>query len=146
MFIKKDNKKCDINGTNEPREDTGKSKNNIYLIQKHNATHLHYDMRLEMDGVLKSWALPKIPPIEKGVKRLAVQTEDHLVEYASFEGEISEGSYGAGVVEIWDKGTYTIEERENDKLVIHVKGKRLQGRFCLIKFKGQQKNWLFFKC
>lgn len=145
MSIKKDNKECDINETNEPRGDTGKSKNNIYLIQKHNATHLHYDMRLEMDGVLKSWALPKIPPIEKGVKRLAVQTEDHLVEYASFEGEIPEGSYGAGVVEIWDKGTYTIEERENDKLVIHVKGKKLQGRFCLIKFKGQQKNWLFFK-
>ena len=146
MSIKKDNKECDINETNEPRGDTGKSKNNIYLIQKHNATHLHYDMRLEMDGVLKSWALPKIPPIEKGVKRLAVQTEDHLVEYASFEGAIPEGSYGAGVVEIWDKGTYTIEERENDKLVIHVKGKKLQGRFCLIKFKGQQKNWLFFKC
>ena len=99
-----------------------------------------------MDGVLKSWAIPKTPPTHKGVKRLAVQTEDHSVDYADFKGEIPEGSYGAGVVEIWDKGTYTIEERENDKLVIHVKGKKLQGRFCLIKFKGQQKNWLFFKC
>lgn len=144
MSIREDNKEGDFNETNESGGDTSKDK--IYVIQKHDATRLHYDMRLEMDGVLKSWALPKTPPIEKGVKRLAVQTEDHAVEYADFEGEIPEGSYGAGAVEIWDKGTYTIEERDNDKLVIHVKGKKLQGRFCLIKFKGQQKNWLFFKC
>jgi len=146
MSIKKDDKECDFNETNRSRGNTSKGKNNIYLIQKHYATRLHYDMRLEMDGVLKSWAIPKTPPTHKGVKRLAVQTEDHSVDYADFEGEIPEGFYGAGVVEIWDKGTYTIEEKDNDKLVIHVKGSRLQGRFCLIKFKGQQKNWLFFKC
>jgi len=123
-----------------------KRKNNVYVIQKHDATRLHYDMRLEMDGVLKSWAIPKTPPTEKGIKRLAVQTEDHSIEYASFEGVIPEGNYGAGSVEIWDKGTYKIEENEKDKLVVHFNGKKLEGRYCLIRFKGQEKNWLLFKC
>lgn len=123
-----------------------KGKNNIYVIQKHNATHLHYDMRLKINGVLKSWAIPKTPPREKGIKRLAVQTDDHPVEYASFEGVIPEGNYGAGSVEIWDEGTFEIEENEKDKLVIHVNGKKLEGRYCLIRFKGQEKNWLLFKC
>lgn len=120
-----------------------KGKNNIYVIQKHNATHLHYDMRLKINGVLKSWAIPKTPPREKGIKRLAVQTDDHPVEYASFEGVIPEGNYGAGSVEIWDEGTFEIEENEKDKLVIHVNGKKLEGRYCLIRFKGQEKNFLF---
>ena len=120
--------------------------NNIYVIQKHDATHLHYDMRLEINGVLKSWAIPKTPPTEKGVKRLAVQTEDHSIEYANFEGIIPEGSYGAGSVEIWDKGTFEIEEREKNKLVIHIYGHKLEGRYCLIQLKRQEKNWLFFKC
>jgi len=123
-----------------------KRKNNVYVIQKHDATRLHYDMRLEMDGVLKSWAIPKTPPTEKGIKRLAVQTEDHSIEYASFEGVIPEGNYGAGSVEIWDEGTYKIEENEKDKLVVHFNGKKLEGRYCLIRFKGQEKNWLLFKC
>ncbi len=123
-----------------------KGNNNIYVIQKHDATHVHYDMRLEMNGVLKSWAIPKTPPTEKGIKRLAVQTEDHPIEYANFEGIIPEGSYGAGSVEIWDKGTFEIEEREEDKLVIHIYGNKLEGRYCLIQLKGQEKNWLFFKC
>lgn len=123
-----------------------KSKNNIYVIQKHEAAHIHYDMRLEINGVLKSWAIPKTPPAEKGIKRLAVQTGDHLIEYANFEGTIPKGSYGAGSVEIWDKGTFEIEEREKDKLVIRINGKKLEGRYCLIRFKGQEKNWLFFKC
>lgn len=123
-----------------------KSKNNIYVIQKHDAKRLHYDMRLEMNGVLKSWAIPKTPPSEKGVKRLAVQTEDHSIKHADFEGVIPEGLYGAGSVEIWDKGTYEFEEHERDKIVIHINGKKLIGRYCLIKLKGQEKNWLFFKC
>jgi len=123
-----------------------KSKNNIYVIQKHDATRLHYDMRLEINGVLKSWAIPKTPPTEKGIKRLAVQTEDHSIDYANFEGDIPEGDYGAGSIEIWDKGTFEIEEREKDKLVIYINGKKLEGRYCLIRLKGQEKNWLFFKC
>ena len=123
-----------------------KSKTNIYVIQKHNATRLHYDLRLEINDVLKSWAIPKTPPTEKGIRRLALQTEDHSIDYANFEGDIPEGDYGAGSVEIWDKGTFEIEENEKDKLVVHFNGKKLEGRYCLIRFKGQEKNWLLFKC
>jgi len=129
----------------EAREEM-KRKTNIYVIQKHDATRLHYDLRLEMDGVLKSWAVPKIPPVEKNLKRLAIQTEDHSIEYADFEGDVSEGNNEKETVEIWDKGTYEIEESDTDKIVFHINGKKLKGRYCLIRFKGQDKNWLFFKC
>lgn len=121
------------------QEDEG----NIYVIQRHEATHLHYDLRLEMDGVLKSWAIPKTPPTAPGIRRLAVQVEDHPVEYAGFEGSIPEGEYGAGSVEIWDKGNYTLLERKEDKMAVDIHGKRLRGIYYLIRFKG--KNWLFFK-
>lgn len=121
------------------QEDEG----NIYVIQRHEATHLHYDLRLEMDGVLKSWAIPKTPPTAPGIRRLAVQVEDHPVEYAGFEGSIPEGEYGAGSVEIWDKGNYTLLERKEDKIAVDIHGKRLRGIYYLIRFKG--KNWLFFK-
>ncbi|MFB0501804.1 MAG: DNA polymerase ligase N-terminal domain-containing protein [Candidatus Bathyarchaeia archaeon] len=116
----------------------------MYVIQKHQATRLHYDLRLEMDGVLRSWAIPKTPPTEKGVKRLAVQVEDHPVDYANFEGTIPEGHYGAGTVEIWDKGLYVLKEREEDKLVFEIKGNKLSGDYCLVRLKGR-KNWLLFK-
>jgi len=117
---------------------------NIYVIQKHAATHLHYDLRLEMNGALKSWAIPKEPPTALGVRRLAVQVEDHPVEYANFEGTIPEGEYGAGTVEIWDRGTYKLIEREQDKLIVEINGSRLKGIYILLRFKDQ-KNWLFFK-
>ena len=117
----------------------------LYLIQKHNATHLHYDLRLEMDGKLRSWAIPKTPPTEKGIKRLAIQTEDHSVEYADFEGIISVEDSGDGSVEIWDKGTYDIKENKDDIIVVFINGKKLEGRYCLVKFRQQEKNWLFFK-
>ncbi len=116
----------------------------IYVIQKHHATHLHYDLRLEMDGVLKSWAVPKEPPLKPGVRRLAVQVEDHPIEYADFEGVIPEGHYGAGRVEIWDRGRYILKERSEDKIIFEVIGERLRGTYCLIRFKGDR-NWLFFK-
>ncbi|MEM3731171.1 MAG: DNA polymerase ligase N-terminal domain-containing protein [Candidatus Bathyarchaeia archaeon] len=116
----------------------------IYVIQKHAATHLHYDLRLEMDGVLKSWAIPKEPPTTPGVRRLAVQVEDHAVEYADFEGTIPEGEYGAGTVEIWDRGTYKLLERKEDKLIVEIQGVKLKGVYVLLRFKDR-KNWLFFK-
>jgi DNA ligase D-like protein (predicted 3'-phosphoesterase) len=117
---------------------------NTYVIQKHAATHLHYDLRLEMDGVLKSWAVPKEPPTSLGVRRLAVQVEDHPVEYANFEGAIPEGEYGAGSVEIWDRGTYKLIDRKEDKLIVEINGNKLRGTYVLVRFKDQ-KNWLFFK-
>jgi DNA ligase D-like protein (predicted 3'-phosphoesterase) len=116
----------------------------IYVIQKHAASHLHYDLRLEMDGVLKSWAVPKEPPTTPGVKRLVVQVDDHALDYANFEGEIPEGKYGAGKVDIWDKGTYKLVEQEKNSLVVDIKGKKLNGNYVLVRFKGD-KNWLFFK-
>ena len=120
------------------------SEGNIYVIQKHDATHLHYDLRLEMDGVLKSWAVPKIPPTESGIKRLAVEVEDHPIEYASFEGTIPEGAYGAGTVEIWDRGSYRLLERKESEIAVDIHGEKLKGVYYLIRFKGG-KNWLFFK-
>ena len=116
----------------------------VYVIQKHQATRLHFDLRLELDGVLKSWAVPKIPPTESGVRRLAVQVEDHPLEYASFEGVIPEGEYGAGTVEIWDQGEYVLRSKKENTWIIEILGNRLKGVYCLVKFKGK-KNWLFFK-
>ncbi|RMF89320.1 MAG: 3'-phosphoesterase [Methanobacteriota archaeon] len=141
-------RKRDFKKTSEPIGEVRPSKeSHLYVIQRHDASHLHYDLRLEMDGVLKSWAVPKEPPLGPGVKRLAVQTEDHPIDYASFEGVIPEGEYGAGKVEIWDRGTYELLEKEADKYIIEVSGERLKGRYALIRFKGSgdPKNWLFFK-
>ncbi len=118
----------------------------IFVIQKHNARKLHYDFRLEMDNILKSWAVPKEPPTEEGIKRLAVQVEDHEIGYENFEGEIPEGEYGAGTVEIWDKGTYELVKREKDLIKFILNGKRLKGEYVLIRFKkAGDKDWLFFK-
>jgi DNA ligase D-like protein (predicted 3'-phosphoesterase) len=117
----------------------------VYVIQEHRASRLHWDLRFEFDGVLKSWALPKIPPTKEGEKRLAVSVPDHLIPYALFEGQIPDGNYGAGSVKIWDKGTFEIVENEAKKIVLNIKGKKLQGKYCLLHFKPQEKNWLFFK-
>ena len=119
--------------------------NPIFVIQKHHARSLHWDFRLEMDGVLKSWAVPKEPPTEVGLKRLAVQVEDHELEYADFEGDIPEGEYGAGTVEIWDNGTYELIDRKPKKIVFSLDGKRLKGKYTLVQFTKEEKNWLFFK-
>jgi DNA ligase D-like protein (predicted 3'-phosphoesterase) len=144
MVLEEYQKKRDFKKTKEPSGGEKKPGGNIYVIQKHQATHLHYDLRLEMDGVLKSWAVPKTPPTETSVKRLAVQVEDHPLEYADFEGTIPEGQYGAGTVEIWDRGHYVLKDRKEDKLIFEIEGERLKGTYCLIRFKGR-KNWLFFK-
>ncbi len=115
----------------------------IFVVHKHAATHLHYDFRLSLNGVLKSWAVPKELPRTKGVKRLAISVSDHLLSYAKFQGTIPKGMYGAGTVKIWDSGNYKMIEKKKDRLVFELKGKKLKGKYCLIKFK--EKNWLFFK-
>ena len=122
----------------------------IFVIHEHHATHLHWDLRLEMQGVLKSWALPKEPAKSKNIKRLAIQTEDHDLSYKDFEGTIPEGMYGAGKVKIWDKGTYILDSKKSEKIVFHLHGKNLKGKYVLLKTKfGKEKNkgkyWLFFR-
>ena len=114
-----------------------------FVIHKHKATHLHYDFRLEMEGVLKSWAVPKGVPEEPGVKRLAVAVEDHPLDYIDFEGIIPESQYGAGRVEIWDSGEYELESIEKNKLVFILHGKKAKGRYAMIH--TNDKNWLIFK-
>jgi DNA ligase D-like protein (predicted 3'-phosphoesterase) len=139
-------KKRRFEKTNEPRGvvKVGNKECGIYVIHRHQATHLHWDLRLEMEGTLKSWAVPKEPPTEKGVKRLALQVEDHPLDYATFQGTIPEGEYGAGNVEIWDSGTYKLLDKKPNKIIFEIKGKRLIGTYCLLRFK-EDKNWLFFK-
>jgi DNA ligase D-like protein (predicted 3'-phosphoesterase) len=144
LSLKEYESKRNLEKTTEPKDELEKGDGNIYVIQKHAATNLHYDLRLEMDGVLKSWAVPKEPPVEFGVRRLAVQVEDHPIAYATFEGTIPKGEYGAGTVEIWDKGTFKMLDRKEDKLVLEIKGEKLRGQFVLVRFKDK-KNWLFFK-
>ncbi|MFH1540497.1 MAG: DNA polymerase ligase N-terminal domain-containing protein [Elusimicrobiota bacterium] len=119
----------------------------IFVVHKHFAKHLHYDFRLEKDGVLKSWAIPKEPSSDPKIKRLAIAVPDHELDYAKFEGIIPEGQYGAGKVEIWDSGQYIHEKLKSDEIIFDLKGKKLNGKFCLIKLKKNNpddKNWLFF--
>jgi len=122
-----------------------KLKRPVYVIQEHHATRLHWDLRFEINGTLKSWALPKGAP-RGNEKRLAVQVDDHPIKYAAFEGRIPEGGYGAGEVKIFDRGTFKTETYEQEKkIVVSILGKKLKGRYCLLHFKPNEKNWLFFK-
>ena len=114
-----------------------------FVVHEHHARHLHWDLRLEMEGVLKSWAVPKGPPTEPGVRRLAVQTEDHPLDYIDFEGIIPEGDYGAGTVKVWDTGPLELLEQKDREIKFHLQGRRLRGTYYLLHFK--EKNWLFFK-
>ena len=114
-------------------------------MQEHDARNLHWDFRLQIGKVLKSWAVPKKPPTKAGAKRLAIQVDDHKLSYAKFEGEIKEG-YGKGTVKIWDKGTYDLVEKTKDKILADLHGKKLKGKYYLVKFpKSGPKNWLLFK-
>jgi bifunctional non-homologous end joining protein LigD len=117
-----------------------------FVIQEHFARSHHFDFRLEKDGVLKSWAVPKGVPQEPGIKRLAVQVEDHALEYGDFEGEIPEGQYGAGTVSIWDKGTFAASERGQGKITVRLSGGKLNGLYRLVRFRGKTgNNWLISK-
>jgi bifunctional non-homologous end joining protein LigD len=120
----------------------------IFVIQRHQARALHYDLRLERDGALASWAVPKGMPLEAGQRHLAVHVEDHPIDYATFEGEIPKGNYGAGTVEIWDRGTYELlEEKKDGGLTFRLDGKRLQGTWTLVPahLDGKEQNWLVLR-
>lgn len=156
MTLEKYKKKRKFSKTPEPKAKKKKSsKDPIFVIQKHDATNLHYDFRLEIDGVLKSWAVPKGPSINPEEKRLAIETEDHPMDYADFEGVIPEGQYGAGTVMVWDKGTFKNTTEKNGKEItakkaydhghisFELKGKKLKGGFALTNFK--EDKWLLVK-
>ncbi len=144
-----------FNKTTEPKGEISESESRRFVVHEHHARSLHYDFRLETEGVLKSWAVPKGIPEIKGVKRLAVQVEDHPVDYIDFSGKIPEGEYGAGEVKIWDKGKWEPVEGDLNKgsFKFILQGKKLKGEYALIRFKGSprfageagKKNWLIFK-
>src|SRR5216683_5457159 len=144
-------KKRRFNKTPEPGPEKKTSElGRIFVVQKHRATHLHYDFRLEAEGVLKSWAVPKGPSLDPNVKRLAMQVEDHPVDYANFEGVIPEGEYGGGTVMVWDTGIYAPENPEGvsrrlgkGDLKFTVLGKKLKGSFVLVRTRDRQ--WLLIK-
>lgn len=146
-FDKSPEPKGEINiiGKEEIKEIEEK-KASIFVVQEHHARRLHWDFRLEIGGILRSWAVPKGVPEEFGIRRLAIQTEDHPIEYANFEGVIPEGMYGAGTVVIWDSGEFILEEETDKKLVFQLKGKRLTGKYSMIKIKLRGKeSWLLFR-
>ena len=161
MSLLKYTEKRNFDKTPEPGAKVDKSKGQLsFVVQRHKASHLHYDFRLEMEGVLKSWAIPKGPSLNPKDKRLAMMVEDHPYAYKDFKGIIPEG-YGAGIVEIWDKGMYSTIEKAissaaaeknllaglaagNLKFTLH--GKKLKGEFALVKLKGRGENqWLLIK-
>jgi DNA ligase D-like protein (predicted 3'-phosphoesterase) len=154
QYRAKRNFKC----TPEPKGvRTQRTKQPLFVIQKHDASHLHYDVRLEIDGVLVSWAVPKGPSTDPRIKRLAVRTEDHPLDYATFEGVIPEGNYGAGTVMVWDYGTYKNIKKKSGKLVpierclkdgqveVWLDGKKLQGGYVFIEYHKAKNQWLLKK-
>ena len=164
IMAKKDNltayrKKRNFNVTTEPSGARKKiTKKDVFVIQKHEASHLHFDLRLAIDGVLVSWAVPKGPSNNPATKRLAIMTENHPMDYAKFEGMIPEGNYGGGAVMVWDTGTYTNIKKVDDKLLsmdeclklgrieITLTGKKLKGNYALVRTqRGGGKQWLLIK-
>ena len=120
--------------------------NGRFVVQKHRARTLHYDFRLEKDGVFKSWAVPKGIPETVGVRRLAVQVPDHPLEYGSFEGTIPEGEYGAGTVEIWDEGTYDLLQWSDESIEFILHGHQVHGPYSLVRFQTKgPRDWLLFR-
>jgi bifunctional non-homologous end joining protein LigD len=119
----------------------------VFVVHEHHAKRLHFDLRIEMDGMLKSWAVPKGPSMNPAVRRLAILVDDHDLTYAGFEGTIPEGMYGAGDVFIWDKGTYELKTGDiaSGKLEIIFNGSKLRGMFAIVKMSGKKKEWLLIK-
>jgi len=157
MSLKQYKNKRDFEKTSEPDGNEQKTiEKPLFVVQKHDASHLHYDLRLKMGGVLKSWAIPKGPSLNPDIKRLAIPTEDHPIDYVDFEGIIPEGNYGAGIVIIWDKGTYENKSLKKGNLIdmeqayekghisLIFNGEKLKGGFNLIKMKPDDK-WLLIK-
>lgn len=154
MSLAKYKQKRDFKQTAEPVAGKAEGKR-IFVVQRHHATRLHYDFRLEINGTLKSWAVPKGPSLNPADKRLAMEVEDHPYDYKDFEGQIPAGNYGAGYVYIWDKGTFELLDKKGNalkewksgsiKIVLH--GKRLKGEFALVKMKGgrEENAWLMIK-
>lgn len=148
MSLKNYNKKRDFTKTTEPagKQQYGASSHHLFVIQKHAASHLHYDFRLELNGVLLSWAIPKGPCLDPNVKRLAIHVEDHPIEYGTFEGIIPKGEYGGGTVMLWDKGSWqSLDENptysyHSGHLRLVLDAHKLHGRWDLIRFKNE-KNW-----
>lgn len=144
MPLKKYRAKRKFKQTPEPKGKVIKINKNRFVIQEHWASHHHFDFRLEQNGVLKSWAVPKGLPEEAGVKRLAVQVEDHPIDYINFHGIIPAGQYGGGQVEIYDKGKYKLLEQDKNKIIFELMGKKIKGPHALIRMKNT-KNWLIWK-
>src|SRR5712671_6029254 len=155
MALEEYKRKRRFEETPEPPPKLQKKTEHRFVVQKHDATRLHYDFRLELDGVLKSWAVPKGPSLDPGDKRLAVEVEDHPVDYGSFEGTIPKGQYGGGSVLLWDRGTWSPigdarEGLRRGNLKFELHGKKLQGAWALIRIRGRgeeeaKKNWLLIK-
>lgn len=152
-------KKRNFKQTREPKGKSLRKKGFRFVVQRHDASHLHYDFRLELGGVLKSWAVPKGPSLNPSQKRLAVMVEDHPVDYITFKGVIPKGNYGAGTVQIWDNGTFVPVDEKHEpisetkalanikkgEIKFLLKGKKLKGEFVLVRLKNDDKNWLMVK-
>ncbi|WP_148864506.1 DNA polymerase ligase N-terminal domain-containing protein [Marinobacter fonticola] len=157
--LKEYRKKRDVKQSGEPKgNSSGKAGKTTFVIQKHDASQLHYDFRLEMDGALKSWAIPKGPSTDPSEKRLAVEVEDHPLDYANFEGVIPKEEYGGGTVMVWDRGTYRNLREEGNKstsmqqayekglIEVWLDGEKLHGGYALKRFReGKKPQWLLIK-
>src|SRR5437867_4139051 len=150
MGLEEYKRKRRFNETPEPAGQVKENRGNSFVIQKHRATRLHYDFRIEMEGVLRSWAIPKGPSLNPSEKRLAVLTEDHPIDYGDFEGTIPKGNYGAGKVIIWDHGTYEMVDPETPekgwqkgKFHFVLKGKKLNGEWVLVRGSRAPNDWIF---